>query len=249
MRCDLYKLPCAGLLLAAHLACAVDAHPAAPKHPFDLAPSADLRYDVTARQRGFSLSGEALIAWRAGNGKYSVDAESRVALLGKITENRSHGAIDGLGLAPVEFYEERFRKDPDRATFNRDSKILSFSDGTLTYALKGGEQDRASVTWQLVALVRAAGDKLKPGASWTFFVAGRRDAEPWTFRFVKREKVHTGIGELDAVHVVRDAPFDAKGQALDIWLAPAQGWYPVKLRFADNDRDFVEQTLTKITRQ
>lgn len=254
MRSDLIKRSCAGALLAAMAAIpayahAADDHAAAVKRPFDLAPSADLSYEVKARQRGFSLSGEALITWRAGAGKYLVNAESRVAILGKITENRSSGAIDSYGLAPTEFYEKRFRKDATTTTFNRDSKVLSFTDGKETYPLKGGEQDRVSVTWQLVSVVRAAPDKVKPGASWTFFVAGRRDAEPWTFRFVKREKVRTGLGEVEAVHLLRDAPPDAKGQALDMWLAPSQAWYPVKLRFTDDDKDYVEQTLTAITKK
>jgi hypothetical protein len=250
MRRDFLKQAAAGALLAGAVGTtwAADEHPAV-KRPFDLAPSADLSYELTARQRGFSLSGEALITWRAGEGKYLVNAESRVSMLGKLTENRSQGTIDSFGIAPAEFYEKRFRKDPTTSTFNRETKTLSFSEGKQTYPLKGGEQDRASVTWQLVALARAAGDKFKPGSTWPFFVAGRHDADPWTFRVIKREKVHTGIGDLDAVHLIREPLSDANNQALDLWLAPSQEWYPVKLRFTDNDKDFVEQTLSKITKK
>jgi hypothetical protein len=250
MRRDFMKHAAAGMLLATTLgaAWAASEHPAV-KRPFDLPPSADLTFDLTARQRGFSLGGEALITWRAGDGKYAVSAESRVSLLGKLTENRSQGTIDSFGLAPAEFYEKRFRKDPTTSTFNRDAKTLTFSEGKESYPLKGGEQDRASVTWQLVAVARAAGDKFKPGSTWPFFVAGRRDADPWTFRVVNREKVHTGLGDVEAVHVVREPLADASDQALDIWLAPSQEWYPVKLRFSDDDKDFVEQTLTKLTKK
>jgi hypothetical protein len=240
----------AALLLAATLAgaSAADQHPA-PKRPFELPPSADLNYQLSAQQKGFALKGEALITWRAGDGKYSVVAESRVSLLGKLTENRSQGAIDSFGLAPAEFYEKRFHKEPNITTFNRDSKSLSFSEGDASYPLQGGEQDRASVTWQLAAVARAAGDKFKPGSSWPFFVAGRRDAQAWTFRVVKHETVKTGVGELEAVHVVREALPDAKGQELDIWLAPSQEWYPVKIRFADDGTDVVEQTLARVERK
>jgi hypothetical protein len=250
MRCNFLKQAAAGVLLAATVGAAwtADEHPAV-KRPFDLAPSADLTYELAARQRGFSLGGEAVITWRAGDGKYMVNAESRVSLLGKLTENRSQGTIDSFGLSPSEFYEKRFRKEPTTSTFNRESKTLSFSEGKESYTLKGGEQDRASVTWQLVAVARAAGDRFKPGSTWPFFVAGRRDADPWTFRVLKREKVHTGLGDIDAVHVIREPLADASDQALDIWLAPSQDWYPVKLRFSDNDKDFVEQTLTKLTKK
>jgi len=172
-----------------------------------------------------------------------------VPLLGTITEDRSEGAIDSFGLAPAEFYEKRFRKNPTVATFDRDSKTMRFSEGKLTYTLKGGEQDRVSITWQLAAVARAAGDKFRPGSEWRFFVAGRRDAEPWTFKVVRHEKVRTGLGEVDAVMVERVPPADAPGQTLDIWLAPAHEWYPVKLRFVEDEKDNIEQTLNRITKK
>jgi hypothetical protein len=250
MRSNLLKQAGAGVLLATTLACAwaQDEHPST-KRAFDLPPSAELTYNLDARQSGFSLGGKAVITWRAGDGKYLVNAESRVSLLGKITENRSQGLIDSFGLAPAEFYEKRFRKDPTTSTFDRAGKTMSFSDGKQTYPLKGGEQDRASVTWQLVAQARAAGDKFRPGSEWPFFVAGRRDADPWTFKVVKREKLDTPLGMLDTVHVVRMPSAAVKGQTLDIWLAPSQEWYPVKLRFSDDDKDFVEQTLEKVVKK
>lgn len=248
MRIESLKQAGVGVLLAAACACAAaEEHPSV-RQPFDPAPSAELTYDLTARQRGFTLTGKAVIVWRAGEGKYFTSVESRVQLLGKFTENRSQGGIDPFGLAPVEFHEKRFRKDPTTTRFDRDSKTLSFSEGKQTYPLKGGEQDRASVTWQLVGQARAAGDKFKPGSTWPFFVAGRRDADPWTFRVVKQEKVKTAMGEIDAMHVVREPVAGSKGQGLDLWLAPSQEWYPVKLRFADDDTD-VEQTLEKVVKK
>jgi hypothetical protein len=250
MRRDVTKQARALLLLAAvcGAAFAADVH-SAIKRPFELPPSADLAYELVARQKGFSLKGEALITWRAGEGKYRVSAESKVPLLGTITEDRSHGAIDSFGLAPVEFYEKRFRKEPTTTTFNRASKTLSFSAGKKTYPLKGGEQDRVSITWQLAAVARAAGQKFKPGSEWQFFVAGRRDADPWTFKVVRREKIRTGLGEIDAVRVARIPPADSPDQTLDVWLAPSQEWYPVKLRFTEDEKDHVEQTVSKITRK
>jgi hypothetical protein len=238
-----------GLPTGVHAAPAED-HPAV-KRPFDLPPSADLAYSISTRQRGFTLSGEATLTWRAGAGKYAITAESRVALLGKLTDSRSQGTVDAWGLAPTEYYDKRFRKDPTTATFDREDKTITFSDGDKRYPIRGGEQDRVSVSWQLVSIARAAKDKFRPGSEWTFFVVGPRDADPWTFRVVGREKVQAGaaIGTVDAVHVLRAPPPGSKDQALDIWLAPSREWYPVKLRFVDNDRDYVEQLLERITRK
>ena len=243
-------LTSAGLLLALLLgtAGASDAPPAA-RRPFELPPSADLSYDLQARQRGFGLKGEAVVTWRAGEGKYSISAESRLSVLGTITHDRSSGAVDAFGLAPAEFVEKRMRKDPTTTTFDREAKLLRFSESKQVYPLKGGEQDRASITWQLAAVARGAGSAFKPGSEWPFFVAGRRDAETWVFKVVRREKVRTALGEVEAVLVARQPVADKKGQTLEVWLAPQHEWYPVKLRFADGDKEQVAQTLNTVTKR
>lgn len=223
-------------------------HPSV-KRAVNLAPSCDLNYSIKARQHGFSLSGDALISWRVSDNKYTLVAETRAALFGKILENRSSGAIDAYGIAPATFYEKRFRKDPDTTVFNRAEKTIGFTDGELNYPIKGGEQDRASAPWQLLAQARANPDKFATGSSWSFFVAGRRDAEAWTFKVVGQETLHTGLGDVASVHLVKAPPPDSKDQQLDIWLAPALEWYPLRLRFTDADGEFVEQTLEKITRK
>ncbi|MGI4718849.1 MAG: DUF3108 domain-containing protein [Janthinobacterium lividum] len=248
-----------GLLLAGALgsalaqdapaAQAAQAAQAAAKRPFELPPSADLHYELQARQRGFGLKGEAIVTWRAGDGKYSVGAESKVPLLGTITDDRSSGAIDAWGLAPAEFVEKRMRKDPTTTTFDREAKALRFSESKQVYPLKGAEQDRVSITWQLAAVARAADDKFKAGSEWPFFVAGRRDAEHWVFKVVRREKVRTGLGEVDAVLVSRLPLPDKKDQALEIWLAPQHEWYPVKLRYQEGEKEQIEQTLNTVTKR
>ena len=239
-------------LLAATFSCAMAAddgdHPVI-KRPYKLAPSADLVYSIKARQKGISLTGESVSNWRAGDGTYSLLAETRAALFGKILEQRSDGLVDEYGLAPARFVEKRFRKEAGTADFKRDSKTIVFGEGDKSYPLKGGEQDRNSAVWQLTAVARAAPEKFVPGSQWAFFVAGRHDAEPWIFKVVKQETVGTGQGLVDAVHLVKAPPTDKKGQQVDLWLAPALDWYPVKVTFADEDGDYVEQTLQKITKK
>ena len=240
-------------LLAATLSPAMAAdepvdHPVI-KRPYKLAPSADLVYSIKARQRGIALSGESVSNWRAGDGKYSLLAETKAALFGKILEQRSEGTVDDYGLAPTQFVEKRFRKEAATTTFKRDSKTIVFSEGDDSYPLKGGEQDRNSTVWQLVSVARAAPEKFTPGSEWSFFVAGRHDAEPWTFKVVKQETVATGQGLVEAVHLTKAPPPDKKGQQVDLWLAPSLEWYPVKVTFADEDGDYVEQTLQKVVQK
>jgi hypothetical protein len=244
----LKQLAC-GTLLAAALGAAAAAEHVAVKRPVDVPPSADLIYSIKARQKGFSLSGEATINWRVTGGKYSLRIETRAMLLGLILENRSEGLIDSYGIAPTLFYEKRIRRDPVTTTFDRGGKGITFSESKLVYPILGGEQDRSSVTWQLISVARAAPEKFTPGSAWTFFVAGRRDAEPWTFKVVRTEPIRTGLGQVEAVHFVKLPPPDSKDQAIDLWLAPSHEWYPVRLRFSDNDDEFIDQTLEKLIKK
>lgn len=248
MRSNLLMRSATAAVLALGLHAAGAALAAPPKYPVELPPSADLAYELSAQQRGIGLKGDALITWRAGDSKYDVNVEARVALLGKLNEYRSQGTVDPYGLAPDTFTEKRYRKDATTTSFDREAKAINFTEAKGPTALKGGEQDRASVTWQLASVARAAGEaKFKPGSEWTFIVAGRRDAEPWTFKVLKQEKIRTAMGELDTIHVKRE-PRDSRGDSVEVWLAPSQEWYPVKLRFED-ERDTIDQTVTRITRK
>lgn len=219
------------------------------KRAVDVPPSADLSYRIQARQKGISLGGEAQVAWRSGGAKFSASNVSTAQILGKILENRSEGVIDEFGLAPSRFHETRFRKEPTEANFDRAAKVISFENDKASYPILGGEQDRGSAQWQLAAVARAAPEKMVPGSEWKFFVVGRRDAELWTFKVIKRETIKTGMGNLVAVHLSKAPPPDQKGQRLDLWLAPSHEWYPVKLRFSDDDGEFVEQTIEKIVKK
>ncbi|HEX8611671.1 MAG TPA: DUF3108 domain-containing protein [Telluria sp.] len=232
---------CAGVFAAAE-------HEAVQR-PFNLPPSADLHYTLKARQKGLALSGEAQVAWRAGDGKYSLVNETKAQMLGKILDSRSEGTVDTYGIAPAQFVEKRFRKESTTATFDRGAKTLSFSAGKETYPLLGGEQDRSSAQWQLAALARAQPEKFTPGSEWRLFVAGRKDAQPWSFKVVKREKISTGLGEVEAVHLSKAPPQGAKDQTVDLWLAPGHDWYPVQLRYSDEEGEFIEQTVDKINKK
>ena len=227
---------------------AAGAHPSA-KRAHSEPPSADLNYTIAARQHGLTINGTANVQWRAGDGKYSLAVESRAAIFGKILETRSEGLIDEFGLAPVAFYEKRFRKDANTTTFKRDAKTISFSVGDETYPIKGGEQDRASIQWQVASQARATPDKFKPGSEWSYFVAGRRDAQQWSFKVANVEPVQTGNGEVSAVHLVRGPLDDDKGSQVDLWLAPSLDWYPVRVVFKDADGDYVDQTLDKFVKK
>ncbi|MFZ6656360.1 DUF3108 domain-containing protein [Undibacterium sp. TJN19] len=220
---------------------------AAVKNAFKLPPSAELQYSIKAKQSGLPLSGSAFVKWQVGSDqKYSIVTETRAMLVGKILDASSHGSIDEYGLAPEKFIEKRFNKPATTTSFERDSKTLRFSASAETYTLKGGEQDRTSASWQLIAIARAAGDNFKPGSEWKMFVAGRRDADPWTFKVIGPANIKTPMGDLAVIHITKAPPADSKDQQLELWLAPSLEWYPVRLKFSDADGDFVDQVLESV---
>jgi hypothetical protein len=220
----------------------------------NLAPSAELVYTVKSNQKGIPVSGEAKVQWQLkelpnASKAYSLHSETSVALFGKILKTSSTGHIDQYGLAPEKFLEKRFRRDEASTTFNRQTKTISFSEAELSYPIKGGEQDRLSATWQLVALARADGELLQIGHEWTMLVAGLRDADPWTFKLVEINKIKTALGELEVLHIIKAPPPDAQSQQVELWLASALDYYPVRISFHDANGDQVEQKIVSIKKQ
>jgi len=208
-------------------------------------PSADLNYAIKASQKGLSLDGTAIVHWTADAQQYSIVTETRASLLGKILDAKSEGSIDSFGLAPNTSTEKRFRKDPTTTTFDRQNKTITFSASSASYPIKGGEQDRNSAAWQLATLAR--GTPFKSGATIPMFVAGQKDADPWTFKVGKQEKISTSLGQLITQQFSRTVKDAGKDQKVDIWLAPSKEWYPVRVRITEPNGDFIEQTIDKIT--
>jgi hypothetical protein len=219
------------------------------KYRFNVPPSADLAYSIKSLQKGFSVEGDALVKWNAEGKTFSVANETRAMMLGKILDAKSEGVIDDYGLAPTSFTEKRFRKGATMTSFDREAGIIRFSESEQTTPLNPGEQDRNSAVWQLISIARAAQGKFKAGSEWRFWVAGQRDAQMWTFKVMKPEKISTPLGELHTLHVARVPAPDLHDQKLDIWLAPQHEWYPARLRFSEHDGDFIEQTLEKISKK
>lgn len=235
---------------AALLACALLAsHGAAAQGKRTTAnppPSADLNYTIDANQHGLPLNGSAVVHWTNGDGRYTIVTETRAMLLGKILEAKSEGTIDANGLVPLSSTEKRYRKKETVTTFDRQANTITFSASGDSQPIKGGEQDRNSIVWQLATMARSTPSKLKAGASLAVVVAGQKDAETWHFKVGKSEKIKSPLGELSAVKVSKIVKDGGKEQKIDIWFAPARNWYPVRIRFAEPEGDFIEQTIASI---
>jgi hypothetical protein len=239
------------LLAAAMIAAPAAASPQKSdvKYKTDLPPSAELNYAIKAKESGLTLRGESKIDWQTADNTYSVAMETRAMIVGKIHQARSEGIVNAHGLAPVQLKEKRFRKPENSVIFDREDGLIRFSLSDQTYPITGGEQDRTSAIFQLVSIARGNPAEFKEGSSWTYFVAGRNDGEPWTFNVGKQETIRTPMGNIKALHVVKKPPPDAPDRKIDLWLAPSLEWYPVRIRFTDNDTEYIEQTLEAIAKK
>jgi len=219
-------------------------------YPTNLPPSAQLHYTIKADRNGLTLAGEASVNWTLSGDKanptYAITTETRAAIFGKILEAGSHGGIDSFGLAPLRYDEKPRNKPGTQTRFDREAKQITFSSSEEIYPIQGGEQDRTSIIWQLVSMARADPKKFTPKSEWVFFVAGRRDAEKWTFTVDENVTLATSMGNIPTVHFIKAPPPDSKDQRLDVWLAPGKEWYPIRLKFSDADGNTIDQHLDQI---
>jgi hypothetical protein len=216
-----------------------------PVFNFDPPPSAELKYDVQALREGQTVYGNGTIKWVLHDGAYTVHGEAGV-LFFTVLNFDSSGQIDKEGVGPVLYSEKRFRRAQTNTHFQRERNTISFSSSTVTYPRKGGEQDRASVVWQLSALGRGDSSKFVPGTELEFFVAGVRDGEPWRMRIVGQEVIELGGKTTDAWHVVRIPKPGSYDQKIDIWFAPQNQWYPVKIRYTETNGEYLDMALSAV---
>lgn len=216
----------------------------------DPPPSAELRYDVHAVKGEQQWYGSGVFRWESDGSQYRLTGEASASmLLFKITvlNFSSEGVINEYGVAPVLYSEKPWRKSMTNTHFQHAQQRISFSASTASYPYMGGEQDRGSVIWQLAAIGRGTPERVQAGAEIDLMVAGARDASPWRVTVLGEENIETAFGNMKAWHLARTRRSDHHEQRLDIWLAPAQHWYPVRLRHTYANGDHLELSLASVT--
>ncbi len=214
---------------------------------FNPPPSAELTYDVKVLREGQTWYGSGMYRWQATPDSYTATIEAGVTVLFRITvlNLQSEGRITDLGLAPVLYSEKPWRKAMTNTHFQHENHKISFSASEAVYPYHGGEQDRASVIWQLAGIGRGDVSQFYPGATFDLFVAGPRDAETWHFAVVGTEDLESTNGKLGTWHVRRLPKPGSYDRAIDIWFAPQQEWYPVKVRETYRNGDYYDLSLAK----
>ncbi|MGZ8260814.1 MAG: DUF3108 domain-containing protein [Caldimonas sp.] len=200
-----------------------------PVYRTRLPPAATLHYRV---RRG-SLRGDGEIRWQPGQDGYRLVLEARISGLTLLRQS-SEGAIDGHGIAPVRFLDQRARRAAQAANFIRDAGRITFSGSGNEAPLLAGGQDRLSWMIQLAGIAAADPALLADGGQIAMAVVGARgDASVWIFRFAGHEEIATPSGPVAAVKLVRQGR-SAYDTTAEIWLDPERSYLPAQATLRNN---------------
>jgi hypothetical protein len=188
-------------------------------------PSGELRYDTLVNGM---MNQTGTIHWSSDGRRYEMVVSIPLPFVGPYVYS-SKGHIDGFGVAPEQYSEQRGRRAADIAIFNRETKQIVYTKTPQAQPLADGAQDRFSVVMQLSSLVRGAPDRYKPGVTRQFSVADNDSSEIWPIETVGDENVQTREGFTTARHFTRLPRKEGDRRKLDIWLAPSIGWLPVRI--------------------
>ncbi|MCA1324189.1 DUF3108 domain-containing protein [Herbaspirillum sp. alder98] len=223
--------------------------PGGTHYDTDPPPTARLEYDVLASYNQMPVHGYGTLDWKTDGKTYQLDGKAEDFLFTFLNFSSS-GAIDDWGVSPELYTEKRMRRAATNTHFNRERNIINFSSSSESYPRSGGEQDRASLIWQLSAIGRGDAARYRPDAVIDLFVAGVRDGELWRVQVLGQEQIQVPAGTVQTWHVVRMPKPGSYDQRIDIWFSPQQEWYPVRLRYTDTkkDGDYLEMSLSRIKR-
>lgn len=214
------------------------APPAPPPPPAPLVPgSLRLKYDIVGQVKQFNYSATGELLWRHDGERYEAELEVRLFLLGS-RKQTSRGRITPEGLAPTRF-SDKVRSEV-AAHFEYDKGRVIFSANTPEAPLQPGAQDQLSIFMQIAGLIAAEPQRYPRGATFEMQAVGARESDSWRFVVDGDERLSLPGGEQDTLKLTRtpNRPHDLN---VEIWLAPAQGYLPVRIRLTQDNGDYVDQ--------
>jgi hypothetical protein len=224
------------------------AAPEARRYVIDMPPPAKITLDVARTDAdGTTWSGEALLAWQSNADSYRIQVEAGIRVVFarvNLVVLKSEGAVAATGFAPITMTEKRRGRAMTATHFDWGKGLITFSASEAMYGLPPGAQDKASIPLQLAAIAR--GDPKQLTGAIDIFVGEDRDAAIYRFTVVGQEQIDTKLGTLQTWHLTRPPQPGSYKSQLDIWLAPAHGWYPVRIRNTERNGAVTTQTVNNI---
>ncbi len=211
-------------------------------------PSAELSYDALATQGSRRLSGSGNILWQHSGQSYLIKGEASALLL-NLLSYQSSGQIGDTGLMPEQYQEKRIGKSATTTHFVRERKTISFSASTQIHDIRGGEQDRGSVIWQLAGLARGDPEKLSAGLGFEAIVAGSKAADRWNVIVIGKEPLVLPEGSVTGWHLTLAPVENNFDYQIDLWLSPERDWYPVKINYANRSGASLSLSLSRLSKK
>ncbi len=206
-------------------------------------PSVTLTYD--ALMNGVrNQTGE--LHWVNENGHYRLRVAVPIIFFGTF-EFISEGGFDANGIAPSHYVEKRGRRAEYTTTFHRDgTPTLTFTRSGQSVPLAPGAQDRFSVMMQLASYARGNPERYtQVGVTHEFTVVDTDSSEVWPVQYVGSETLRTPQGYLETRHFTRLPRKAGDERRVDIWLAPALDWLPVRVKQTEPSGNEFELIFTQ----
>jgi len=201
-----------------------------------------LQFELAGTSKGVRYTASASISWKHQDNNYQLRHEIQAFLFGKRSQT-SVGQMGANGLLPTRFGDQ-FRQE-QAAHFDRAKGLLVYSANTPSQTIEEGAQDRVSLFVQLAGALAGTPALRGEGQQMSFQVVSAKQAEVWTFAVLGIEKIKLPLGELDSLKLHR-LPRNEYDQKIDIWLSPAHGYLPARIRIIQANGDVIEETLQSV---
>jgi len=196
--------------------------------------SVRIKYEVEANRFPYSFSSELI--WQQDGESYEARSEWTKGI--PLRTQTSRGLISPDGLVPKRFTDKT--RSEIAVHFDRENGKIIFSNNRPEMKLLAGAQDRLSLLIQLAALISANTAQFTTGGTVTLQVVGPRDADAWTFTVAETETLKLPGGEQATLKLIRN-PRREFDQKLEVWLAPALGHLPARIRITDTNGEVIDQ--------
>jgi hypothetical protein len=215
----------------------------APSAPISLPGSLRLKYDIKGEVSGLGYSASGELSWLHDGQTYDARLSVTHFLLGTRSQS-STGQITPEGLAPKRF-GDKVRSEV-AAHFERDKGKVIFSANTPSVDLQAGAQDQLSIFMQIASLLAGDPSRYPVGSAFEMQAVGGRDADTWRFVIESEESLTLpGVvpgGEQKTLRIKRPAR-QVHDITVELWLAPALGYLPARIRLTQTNGNFVDQKL------
>lgn len=208
--------------------------PVAPRS-YKVPGSVRLQYEVKGNKFPYRLSAE--MVWQQNGDSYDARLAFSAGFLPVLLQT-SRGKITPEGLAPIRYSDKR--RSEVAAHFVREQGKVVFSANTPDAPLLADAQDRLSIMVQLASMIAGDPGHYPEATTIALQTVGPRAADTWLFTVGAEETLTLPGGEQATLKLMRN-PRQEFDQKVELWLAPALGYLPVRIRITEANGDFVDQ--------